>query len=113
VLVPRGLRVTVDAVLDTPLQTLRVDGELRFEPTVDTQLRVDSMLVAPSGLLQMGTAEQPIQGDVTARLRITDAGEIDRVRDPFAIGRGLVVHGSATFHGEERTSHLPLATAPL
>ncbi|MCO6456614.1 MAG: hypothetical protein J5I93_15050 [Pirellulaceae bacterium] len=112
VLIPAGVELTVDGQLPSVLHTLRVDGVLRFSTSVDSRLRVNSMLVAPGGRLEMGTAEQPIPGHITARIAIADTGPIDRVRDPFAFGRGLVVHGAAQFHGEQRTSHLPLAVAP-
>jgi hypothetical protein len=61
----------------------------------------------------MGTAADPIARGFTARLLITDNGPIDRVRDPFAIGRGLISHGKVTIYGSEVTSYVAVNGSAL
>ena len=110
--IPAEVTVTVDETFSDRLETIRVDGTLRFSPTDDSELRVDTMVVLPTGTLEMGTAAEPIAGEVTARLVFADSGPIDRVWDPLELSRGLIMHGRWEMHGEERTSHVPLAVAP-
>ena len=111
--IPASQTVTVDGQLAARVKTIRVDGVLRFDPTRDTELRVDTLVVLPTGTLEMGTAQSPIAGDVTARLVFADNGPLNRVWDPLELSRGLIAHGRWEMWGEERTAHLPLATAPL
>lgn len=111
VLIPHGTEVTVDGVVTQRPRTVRVDGTLQFAPTVDTELVVDTLFVNPhSGAFHMGTANQPISSDVTARLLIADNGPIDLEWDPFQFSRGVIVHGKATIYGAEKTPFVSLAT---
>ena len=112
VLIPDEFTVTVDGHFTAALQTLRVDGHLEFDPFQSTSLHVDTLNVAPSGTLTMGTATQPIAATATARIVVEDRGPIDRTRDPFALGRGVSVHGTASIHGTPTTSHIALAVPP-
>jgi Ca2+-binding RTX toxin-like protein len=109
VLVPLGVEVTVDTVLAARLSSVRVDGTLSFDTTRDTELRVDTIVVFDTGTFEMGTAANPIMPNVTAKLLIIDNGPIDRVADPFAIGRGLLSHGKVFIQGAEVTSYATLA----
>ena len=112
VLIPSDVTVTVDGRIEPTHKTIRVDGTLRFDPHVDTQLKADTTIVGMRGKFLMGTADRPIDGRVTAELLVADTGEIDREWDPFEFSRGLIVHGSAEFHGEEKSAWLPLAQVP-
>lgn len=105
VLIPVGVEVTVDSVLTTRLTTVRVDGTLKFSTTANSELRVDTIVVGSTGLFQMGSATAPIPSNVTAKLLIIDNGAIDRVADPFGIGRGLISHGAVSMHGSAVTSY--------
>ena len=46
VLIPIGVKVTVDRQISTRLATVRVDGTLSFSTTANTELRVDTMVVS-------------------------------------------------------------------
>ena len=102
--IPAGTTVTVDRVDPTTYATLRIDGTLRFATNVNTELRVDTIVSSMGSRLEMGTRANPIQADVTARIIIADCGEIDRVNDPLALGRGAILHGSTVINGAEKTS---------
>jgi hypothetical protein len=112
VYIPAHLTVTVDGVLGAVLHSVRIDGTLRFRTSVNTQLSVDTIIGARGSRLEMGTAEQPVAADVTARILIADTGPIDRSWDPYALSRGAILHGTTVIHGAARTSWESLAKAP-
>jgi hypothetical protein len=109
VLIPHDVHVTVDAQVPARLRTVRVDGGLEFATDRHTRLAVDTLVVGHEGVFRMGSREQPLWPAVSAELVITDAGPIDRTWDPFALSRGVIVHGEATVYGAEKTPFLPLA----
>lgn len=74
---------------------------------------VDTLVVAKTGLLQIGTVEEPIQHGVTADIAIADNGPIDVTWDPLLLSRGVISHGATKIHGEEKTSYLKLAVDPV
>jgi Ca2+-binding RTX toxin-like protein len=113
VLIPINVSVSVDGVIQTRLSSIRVDGTLTFDTQTDTELPVDTVVVSGSGRFQMGDEVNPIAAGVTARLIITDEGPIDRAADPFALGRGLLSHGSVSIVGAEVTSYVSIASAAL
>lgn len=107
-----GVTVTVDGELSAPYETVLVGGTLEFDPNQDTQLRVDTLIVAMQGRLQIGTATAPIAPQFTARLSFIDDGPLDPAVDPLAFGRGIVAHGAVEIHGAAVTPWLELAVAP-
>jgi hypothetical protein len=104
--------VTYDGRSDAPLFTLRVDGGLAFATDADTRLVVDTMVVSPSGRLEIGTAENPIEADVKAEILIAGDGDIDVAWDPSLLSRGVISHGEVEIHGAEKTAFLKVAAAP-
>ncbi len=105
VLIPVGVNITIDRQISHEVFSIRVDGTLSFATNVNTELRVDTLVVSDVGHFEMGTDTQPIQDGVTARLLFTDSGAIDRTWDPFGISRGLITHGSVEIVGSEKSSH--------
>jgi hypothetical protein len=115
VLIPKEFTVQLDSVQRDVLRTLRIDGTLNFAPTINTGLVVDTMIVASSGSLLMGTALAPIAPDVEAKIIIGDydpANPTDRHWDPQQFSRGLISHGTVSMFGAETTSFVALAQAP-
>ena len=112
VLIPENMSVVIDGEFTDRLATLRVDGALRFSTVVDTRLEVDTFIVAPDGLLEIGTASQPIAPDVTATIIFTDDGAIDTDWDPTLLSRGLISHGSVSIYGANKTAAVDFAVAP-
>ena len=113
VLVNSGVTVTVDGVLATPIKTMRVDGTLRFDPTVNTELLVETLIVNGKGVFEMGTATAPIADGVRARLLIDGSQPINTAEDPLELGHGLIVHGRATIYGQTVTPFVTLGQFPL
>jgi hypothetical protein len=109
VVIPRGRTVTVADIQKTPVQTVRVDGTLRFEPTKNTALAVDTLVVTPSGHLIIGTAEEPVAADKRARLIFTGQGPIDTDWDAHLLSRGMISHGAVTMHGVKKRPYVALA----
>ena len=109
VLIPYGVKVTVDGMIAAAHRdTIRVDGTLSFATTVNTALKVDTMVVTDSGRFEMGTETNPVRASVTAHLTFTDNGPIDRTWDPFGISRGLISQGSVSMYGAAKASSADL-----
>ncbi|MEO3417425.1 G8 domain-containing protein, partial [Roseovarius sp. CAU 1744] len=113
VLIPKGVSVTYDGESDASLFTVRVDGELSFATDMDTKMLVDTLVVAPSGRLEIGTEDNPIQDDVNAEIVIANNGDIDINWDPSLLSRGVISHGQVEIHGAEKTSNLKVAETPM
>lgn len=113
VLIPKGVSVKYDGVSDASLFTVRVDGELSFAHDTDTKMVVDTFVVAPSGRLEIGTEDRPIQDDVTAEIVIANNGDIDVGWDPSLLSRGVISHGQVEIHGAEKTSNLEIVDAAM
>ena len=113
VLIPRGVSVQYDGESDASIFTVRVDGELSFATDIDTKLLVDTMVVSPSGRLEIGTEDAPIEDGVDARIIIANNGDIDTGWDPSLLSRGVISHGEVEIHGAEKTAYLKVDDAPM
>jgi hypothetical protein len=113
VLIPRGVEVTYDGENDASIFTIRVDGKLQFATDRDTKLVIDTMVVSPSGRLEVGTSQRPIEAGVSARIIIADNGDIDVGWDPSLLSRGVLSHGSVEIYGAEKTAFLKVTEAPM
>jgi hypothetical protein len=113
VLIPEAASVTYDAASNASLFTVRVDGELAFSTTTDTRMVLDTMVVSPTGRLEIGTEANPVAAGVSAEILIADNGNIDTSWDPKLFSRGVISHGEAEIHGAGKTSFLKVASAPM
>jgi hypothetical protein len=112
ILIPQGITVTVDAVLPSAFKWIRINGTLDFAATVNTLVKVETIVVDPVGTLTMGTPAQPIAANVSARVIFANLGELDRNVDPAGLGRGLLCHGIARIVGTPTTSYAYVSQAP-
>lgn len=112
VLIPQGITVTVDAVLPSALKWIRINGTLNFATTVNTSLKVETIVVDPVGTLVIGSPSDPIAANVSARVVFANLGELDRNVDPMGLGRGLLCHGIARIAGSPTTSYAYVSQAP-
>ena len=114
VLIVSGTTVVVDGLEDrgntVSLHAIRVDGTLQFATDVNTKLLVDTIIVEPSGVFQMGTDDRPIGPGVKADVTFADNGPIDTTWDPYLFSRGLVSHGTVSIHGSEVKSFVAALT---
>lgn len=104
VLIHNTVAVTYDEMSDAPLDWLRVDGTLSFQHDASTQLRVETFASDPRGTINVGTAAQAIEADVTAEILIdTAGGPLSQTEDPTLVGRGFISHGATNIFGAEKT----------
>ncbi|MEM8633367.1 MAG: G8 domain-containing protein [Pseudomonadota bacterium] len=113
VLIPEGVTVRYAQVSETELFTVRVDGKLEFSTESDSQMLFDTMVVSPSGHLEIGTVDDPVAPDVTVDLVVINNGPIDTDWDPMLLSRGLISHGKAEIHGAEKDSHEKAIEDPM
>ncbi len=116
VLISENSVVIVDMLASAPLHTIRDDGTLRFDPHANTLLSVDTIIVEPDGVFQMGTDPsrpdpysstgfgERIDADKRAKVIFADLGPIDLAWDPLQFSRGLVSHGEVSIFGSTVTS---------
>ncbi len=104
VIIPASITVTVDKVFNERLSTIRVDGTLLFSTKVNTQLNVETIVTMPHSSLIIGTENDPINEDVSAKILFIDTGDIDTNYDPQLLSRGIIALGKIVFYGAEKTS---------
>ncbi len=112
VLIPAGVQVRVDGQLSARHDWIRVEGALTFASDVNTELRVETIVSTMTGVLEMGTAANPIQDGREARVIFTDDGPIDRSWDDGLLSRGAILMGPTRIHGAAKTSWSALAVQP-
>lgn len=110
--VPEHAAVSLTRRDGARLKTVRVDGRLSFATDRDTHLTVETLVTSPTGVLEIGTDEDPIEPDAEARLTIPDFGPIDEGWDPTRVSRGIVTMGPTRMAGAETTSHAECETPP-
>ncbi|MEW4569700.1 NPCBM/NEW2 domain-containing protein [Tautonia sp. JC769] len=108
VTIPQGVTVTYDSVACHAIKRLVVEGKLQFATDQTTRLIVDTLTVARTGTLEIGTEDNPVASDVSATIAFANYGPIDPGLDPMFIGRGLVSHGTVKVHGATTTPYLSL-----
>ncbi|WP_372802672.1 Ig-like domain-containing protein [Paracoccus seriniphilus] len=110
VLIPEGIAVEYSEENDSSIFTLRVDGVLQFATDEDSRLVVDTIVVSPSGQLEIGSEHHPVEEDVNVDIVFADNGNIDVDWDPALLSRGLIAMGEVNIHGQEKASHLKVET---
>jgi uncharacterized repeat protein (TIGR01451 family) len=106
--------VTYDLVSDVQVKTVAIQagGSLQFRTDVNTRLTVINLLVMPGGLLQIGTAANPVPAGVKAEVVFADV-PLDLVNDPLQYGNGLIALGKVTMYGAiKNQTFVKLATEP-
>ena len=111
--IPAGIEVRVDGLISQRIKTLRLDGKLYFRADVNTQLRVESIIGSTNSELEIGTAANPIQENVSASIVFIDEGPLNTNLDYGQFGKGLVMMGKTRAFGHEKSSWHSLQQAPL
>src|SRR5688572_175011 len=116
-----GHVVTINDVTPTAF-TVGVHGTLRFNPAVNTRLRVTNLMVmgdhgmptmATVGYVEIGTPSNPVASTATAEIVIANTPLGSGLPDPEQFGNGLLNFGKLTIHGAIKTpTFLRLATEP-
>jgi len=101
VLIPESVTVKIRTELEPALDTLRLDGTLRFAATANTRLRVGTILVTATGRLQIGTEFEPVHPDRMARITFTPRSTKHRRNDAYDLSGGLIALGRVELYGAE------------
>ena len=112
VIIPEGISVEVDGIISRDLGTVGIYGKLSFAPDVNTELRVNTMVSAMRGVLEIGDESQPISKIKTARLVFTADSIFDSEEDPLQLSRGAILMGKTTMHGAAKSHRATLAVHP-
>ena len=112
VLVPAGISVVYAGVGASAIDSLRVDGLLRFATAQSSTLTLDTLEVTMAGELRIGTVADPVQPQADIRIVFRSDSDIDIVWDPDLLSRGLMAHGRVQVHGQRKTVHTKLAVNP-
>ncbi len=113
VLIPDGIEVLYDGESPVSLFTVRVDGTLDFATDQDTFMEVDTLVVAPTGRLTIGTADNPVNANVQTVIQIADNGPIDVEWDTSLVSRGIISNGEVEIHGAYKDTFLKVAADPM
>lgn len=113
VLIPEGVTVGYAGVSDARIFTLRVDGKLDFATDTDSQLIFDTVVVSPTGHLEIGTESDPVDPNVNIDLIVANNGPIDTNWDPTLLSRGLIAHGKTEIYGAVKDSHDKVTEDPM
>lgn len=113
VLIPSGVEVNYDVPHDTTIFGLRIDGILAFSRETDTTLNIDTIVVSPTGTLDIGSLCSPIPSTTNINITFSNNGDIDVGWDPGLLSRGLISHGSVSIHGANKTTFLKVAAPPM
>ncbi len=113
VVIPEGVTVVYDGESAVSLFTVRVDGALEFATDQNTFMEVDTLVVTPTGVLRIGTVDNPVAAGVETVIQIADNGPIDVSWDPLLQSRGVISQGIVEIYGDEKDTFLKVATDPM
>ncbi len=108
VLIEEGTVVTYDVVSDARIETVSIEGNLKFATNKDTQLVVETMLNGTSGRLDIGSEKNPVKADKEANIIFTSDSSVDTKWDPEQLSKGLVSEGAVNIYGAEKTDKIAL-----
>lgn len=113
VLIPEGVTVQYDGESPVSLFTVRIDGALEFATDVDTFMEVDTLVVAGSGRLAIGSIDHPVSPNVSTVIQIANNGPINTAWDPQLLSRGIISHGEVQIHGAEKETFIRVTADPM
>ncbi|MEL7143961.1 MAG: G8 domain-containing protein [Cyanobacteria bacterium J06573_11] len=108
VMINKGVNVTYDQVSDARIQIVSVEGTLKFATGKDTQLKVETILNASSGRVDVGSTGNAVRADKQARIIFTSDRAIDTKWDPTQLSKGFVSHGVVNVQGADKTDSVTL-----
>ena len=108
VLIPKDRYVWYGKESEARLDTLRVDGSLRFASKWNTKMLIDTFVVAPEGNLIIGLENLPVRADKKTQIIFTSDTAIDKESDQQQFGRGLISHGKASIYGADKLDFVSL-----
>ena len=113
VLIEEGITVTYDQVSNEEIKTIAIRGKLKFATGKDTQLKVETLINAPTGQINIGSVQQSVEADKRARIIFTSDRAVDTEWDPKQLTKGLISHGAVNIYGSDKKDHVRLAKDAL
>lgn len=113
VLIPSGIDVVYDQMSSVELSAVKVEGGLIFATDQSSSMLVETLLIEMTGRLLIGTINNPLQYGTDVSIQFTDTGELDVIKDPNLMGRGLLARGLVYMHGARKTAHIKVSEDPL
>ena len=113
VVIPANVAVMYDVSADAALDWVLVQGTLEWRTDIDTRMLVDTLASAPGSFVLAGNTSAPMQNGVLCDIVIRTGSDIDVNWDPTLMSRGLILHGTVTIHGAEKTVHDKVIRNPL
>jgi hypothetical protein len=117
VLINSNHKVTINEVLTTKIRTIKLKGELAFNPYKNTQLVLDTMVTNSGSILRIGEPRIPVDNDKVATIVIHDYLEEGMITDdsqsmdydPLRIGQGILTNGLFFAHGAYKTPYVEIS----
>lgn len=110
--VPESKSLLVDTNSETNMRTVRVDGAIKFATNRNVKLKLDTLVVAPSGSFEIGSEANRVPANRKVEIVIANNGPIDRQWDPANLSRGVILQGKIRIFGTEKSAFHPLAVNP-
>ncbi len=118
--VGQGHAVTYNGVSDAALAALGIKGTLTFDTTINSRIKVGTILVYREGRLNVGTLSNPIAENVQVEIVIANRSLATfgpdiatGAYDPLQYGTGLISFGEVNMHGKEMSpTWIKLAQEP-
>ncbi len=109
-------RVVINTRLTRHFRTIKLEGELAFNPHKNTQLYVDTLLSESGSVLRIGEPRHPVDADKTAKIIISDYCNEGMITDdpqspdydPLRIGQGIITNGLFLAYGAARTPYVAI-----
>lgn len=109
VLIAEGTTVTYDQVSEAHIETVAIEGGLKFSTNQDTQLYVETILNSEDGKLEVGSQNQAVAAGNSARVIFTSDRAVNTAWDPNQLSKGLVSHGEVSIYGAAKADKAALA----
>ena len=109
VLISKGTTVLYDQDSDVNIKTVAIRGNLKFATRKDTQLRVETIINAPEGRIDIGSQSQSVAADKQARIIFTSDRAVNTRWDPQQLTKGLISHGTVNIFGADKQDKVRLA----
>lgn len=109
--IPDTITVTVDGQRNEDLDRIYVEGTLEFSTSVDTRLKVDTLLTHKQGTLRIGSSASRLPADKTAEIVIVDRASVplsSPANQGTAVGeeaQGVITEGPVELWGAVKTPY--------
>ena len=110
--VPKDKTLLVDVFSNVSLDTLRVDGIIKFATNSNVKIELDTLVVTQIGEFEIGSEINRVDPTKKVEIVIAQNGPINRVWDPTNISRGIILQGKTRIYGSEKSAYRALSVDP-